>query len=484
MSTTATSSEQVSAPLHQTAEEDKVPLPTKVGFGLGNLVGHFTGNLTKELMTPVFVVALGLSPLLVGAALTIFNIYHAMITPVMGWISDNTRTRWGRRRPYVVLGAVLSAIAMPLIWLVQPGWSATTIAIWLIVTGVILHTASTIHGVGFESFSLELTPDYAERTRINSVKLVVSSISGPVIGYAWLITQMDYFKDPVTGNPDTLAGARGLALLAAVVVLVAGILPALMAKERYYGAASQQNKSSLLDNLKTGFKNRSFMILAGISVLAVTASAMFNGIGFYTNLYYVCQGNAKLAAEITGAQSMLYLPVSIASIFMFQAISMRIGKTRTLAIALGLSLAAMLCRWWILRPDMPWLSLVSTALIAMGVSGMWQIIPAMVADTVDEEELKSTQRREGAIASIFSWFMNFSFSVGFGIPGVLVEFSGLVVSKGAEQGAGVVTAMRLWDALLPGGCTLAAIALLLMYPLSAQRMGEIRRALESRRGKM
>jgi Na+/melibiose symporter-like transporter len=67
---------------------------------------------------------------------------------------------------------------------------------------------------------------------------------------------------------------------------------------------------------------------------------------------------------------------------------------------------------------------------------------------------------------------------------VLVEFSGLVVSKGAEQGAGVVTAMRLWDALLPGGCTLAAIALLLMYPLSAQRMGEIRRALESRRGKM
>jgi glycoside/pentoside/hexuronide:cation symporter, GPH family len=469
---------------HRTAPEDKVPMGTKVAFGFGNLVGNFTGNLTKELMTPVFVVALGLSPWLVGVALTVFNIYHAMITPVVGWLSDNTRSKWGRRRPYIVLGAVLSALAMPLMWLVQPGWTLTAIAAWLIVTGIILHTASTIHGVGFESFTLELTPDYAERTRINSVKMIVASAAGPVIGSAWLFTQLPYFHDPATGKPDILLGARVLVFVVAVVILIAGLAPALMAKERFYAAASKQEKTSLLSSLKTAFHNRAFMVLSLIAVLAVTASSMYNGIGFYTNLYYVCQGNQELAAKITSVQSMVYLPVSIAAIFMFQAISSKLGKTRTFALALFLSLLAMACRWWILRPDMPWLSLVSTVLIAMGVSGLWQLVPAMVADTVDDEELRCSMRCEGAIASVFSWFMNFSFSVGYGLPGLIVETTGFVAKAGAEQAPGVITAMRLWDAVLPSGLTVLAIALLLVYPLSAGRMAEIRSALEARRGKV
>lgn len=468
---------------HRTAQEDKVPMATKVAFGGGTLVGNFTGNLTKELMTPVFVVALGLSPWLVGVALTVFNIYHAMITPVIGWLSDNTRSKWGRRRPYIVLGAVASAAAMPLMWLVQPGWSVTAIAVWLIFTGIVLHTASTIHGVGFESFALELTPDYAERTRINSVKMIVASAAGPVIGSAWLFTQLPYFHD-ATGKPDILLGARVLVVIVAVVILIAGLAPALMAKERFYAAASKQEKTSLLQSLKTAFQNRAFMILSLIAVLAVTSSSMYNGIGFYTNLYYVCQGNQELAAKITSVQSMVFLPVSIAAIFMFQAISTRLGKTRTFAIALFLSLLAMACRWWILRPDMPWLSLVSTVLIAMGVSGLWQLVPAMVADTVDDEELRHSMRCEGAIASVFSWFMNFSFSVGYGLPGLIVETTGFVAKAGAEQAPGVITSMRLWDAVLPSGLTILAIGLLLIYPLSARRMGEIRQALEARRGKV
>jgi len=484
MSTDSTSAGHAPPKVHRTVEEDKVAMSTKVAFGFGNLVGNFTGNLTKELMTPVFVVALGLSPWLVGVALTIFNIYHAMITPVIGWISDNTRSKWGRRRPFIVLGAILSAVAMPLIWFVQPGWSATIIATWLIVMGILLHTASTIHGVGFESFALELTPDYAERTRINSVKMLIAGLAGPVIGSAWLFTQLPYFHDAVTGKPDTLLGARVLVIIVAVVILVAGLAPALMAKERFYVTSSKQQKTSLLKNLKTAFQNRSFMILSLISVLAVTASAMYNGFGFYTNLYYVCQGNQELAAKITSVQSLVNLPLSIVAIFLFQTICTRFGKTRTLVIALSLSLLAIACRWWILRPDMPWLSLVSTGLIAMGVTGMWQIVPAMVADTVDDEELKCSMRCEGAIASVFSWFMNFSFSVGYGLPGVIVDATNFVVADGAAQAPGVITSMRLWDMLLPGGLTIAAMVLLFIYPLSAKRMSEIRSALEVRRGKI
>jgi glycoside/pentoside/hexuronide:cation symporter, GPH family len=218
--------------------------------------------------------------------------------------------------------------------------------------------------------------------------------------------------------------------------------------------------------------------------LSVTASAMYYGIGFYANLYWVCQGNQELAAKITGVQSIVYIGVSVVSIFAIMRLADKVGKTVALGISLGFSLLAMLCRWWVLRPDMPWLSLVSTVFVAIGITGMWQLLPAMNADVVDDEELKSATRREGAVASIFSWFMRLAFTVGYGIPGIIVAATSFVVADGANQAPGVITAVRLWDILLPAGLTAASILLLLIYPLSSRRVGEIRIELEARRGKI
>ncbi len=80
-----------------TLPADRVPIKAKISFGIGGMVGQFTGNLTKELINPVYVVALHLSPALVGTAMMIFRLYDAGTDPIMGWVSDNTRTRWGRR---------------------------------------------------------------------------------------------------------------------------------------------------------------------------------------------------------------------------------------------------------------------------------------------------------------------------------------------------------------------------------------------------
>jgi glycoside/pentoside/hexuronide:cation symporter, GPH family len=281
-----------------------------------------------------------------------------------------------------------------------------------------------------------------------------------------------------------LAGARGLAIMSGIFLLIVGLLPVFFAKERYYATASKQEKVSLWSNIRTAFQNRSFMILVSIATLSVTASAMYYGIGFYANLYWVCQGNQELAAKITGVQSIVYIGVSVVSIFAIMRLADKVGKTVALGISLGFSLLAMLCRWWVLRPDMPWLSLVSTVFVAIGITGMWQLLPAMNADVVDDEELKSATRREGAVASIFSWFMRLAFTVGYGIPGIIVAATSFVVADGANQAPGVITAVRLWDILLPAGLTAASILLLLIYPLSSRRVGEIRIELEARRGKI
>jgi glycoside/pentoside/hexuronide:cation symporter, GPH family len=410
-----------------TLPEDKVPVKTKVAFGAANMVGIFTGNLTKELINPVYVVMLGLSPGVVGVAMMIFRFYDAVTDPIMGWISDNTRTRWGRRRPWMLLGAILCALAMPLMWMVQGDWPASWQIAFFIGTGVLLYTCSTIYSVPYESFSLELTPDYKERTRISSFKLVISSVSGLLVGWSWFITQLPIFNDAATGKAATL-------------------------------------------------RSRPFVILVTLALCAVTGSTLWSGIGFFTRLYYTCQGDQVLAAKLNGIQATCWMPISIASVFLFQTISSRWSKTHSLYVALGFAFLSVACRWWTMSPAMPYLSLVSSFLMAAGTTGLWQILPAMNADVVDEDELRTAGRREGAFASIFSWFMKMSFTLGMGLPGLIVGWCGYTSGAGAQgQTPEFIQALRLADVFLPGGLIVATVLLLILYPLSV---------LETRRGKM
>lgn len=472
-------------PAHaDTLPEDRVPVGTKIAMGVGNMVGQFTSNLTKELINPVYVVALGLSPALTGIGMIIFRIYDAINDPIMGWISDNTRSRWGRRRPWMFLGTLLCALVMPLMWMVHRDWDPSIQLAWMIGAGLVLYTATTIYGVPYESLTLELTPDYKERTSVSSYKLVISSIPGLLIGWSWYIIQLPIFHDPATGKPDTLNGAIGLSLIAGVLILICGLAAVFFTRERFYAAASKQAKVSLKETITSTFKCRPFIILVAIGLTAATGTSLWGGLGFFTRLYYTCQGDQVLAAKLTGIQSTCWLPISIASVFVFQRITSRWSKTHALVIALSIALIAVTCRWWTMSPSTPYLSLSSSFLMAIGMTGMWQTLAPMNADVVDSDELQSHARREGAFASTFSWFMKVSFTLGIGLPGLIIGWLGFVVLKGNAQDPGVITSLRLADVFLPGALIATAITLLAFYPLSVGRMGAIRRELEDRRGKL
>lgn len=468
----------------QTLPEDRVPVPALVSMGAAGMVGQFTSNLTKDLITPVYVVTLGLSPALAGIAIIIFRLYDANTDPLIGWISDNTRTRWGRRIPWLFLGTILCALAMPLIWLVQRDWSHPLMLGWLIGCGIILYTCASMFGVPYESLNLELTPDYKERTRVASYKMVVSSVAGVLIGWAWYVAQLPMFADPVTGKPDVLRGAIGIAVAASVLILICGLAPVFFTKERYYAVASKQEKVTLKDNFAATFKCRPFLMLVGIALAAATGTSLWMGLGFFTRLYYTCQGDTVLAAKLNGLQSTLWMPISIGAVFLFQFIGSRWSKTHALVVALSIALLSTVCRWWVMTPSAPYLHLVSTCLMAVGMTGMWQLLGPMNADVADADELVSHSRREGAFAATFSWFMKVSYTLGIGLPGLIIGWLGFVVDKGAMQDPGVITALRIADIALPGVLIALAIVLIAFFPLTRARVGEIRRELEARRGRL
>jgi GPH family glycoside/pentoside/hexuronide:cation symporter len=468
--------------LEETPPEDRVPRIAKASFGIGGLVTQFSNNLTKELVNPVFVVALHLSPTLVGLSLIIFRLYDAFADVIMGWVSDNTRTRWGRRRPWLLVGTFLCAGLLPVMWFVSRDWSPTTQIAWLIGTGIVLYTASTVYAVPYESFLLELTPSYRERTSVTSYKMVFTSLAGPLIGYSWAITQLPFFRNQATGEPDTLYGARVLTIGVGVLIVFFGLAPVFFARERFYATSKLQPKVSLKANLGATLRCRPFLVLVGVAVTGVTGTYLSNGLTFFTRLYYVCQTDTILAAKLAGVQSIVWLSVAVGSIFVYQALADRWGKTAVLYLAMALGLISVVIRWWVFRPDQPYLTLVSAALLSTSINGLWQMLSSMMADVVDADELTTRFRREGAFAAIFSWFMKVCYTVGVAFPGLIMGFAGFVVARGNEQAPDVITHLRLWDAILPACLIAVSILLLTLYPLSATRMAEIRRDLEARRG--
>lgn len=441
------------------------------------------GHLPQHLATPIYVALLGLSPLWVSMAMMLFRIYDAFTDPVMGWISDNTRTRWGRRRPYLLVGAVLCGLTMPLMWFVGPDWSANQQIAWLIGTGIVFFTCTTLYLVPYFSFFYEITPDYNERTRVSSYSAFFAKAGTLVVGWAWYFTQLPYFKD-ADGQANPLLGAQALSILLAVLTIALGILPALFIKERFYQVASRQAKTSLRGNLKCTLTNKPFLMLTGFAVFFATGTFLVWGLEFYARLYWVCQGDVVLAAKLGGTEATISAALGFASIPVTQWFSRRHGKSNTLLLAMLLCIVSVAARWWILNPDYPWFSLLSNALMAPALTCIWQIIPSMAADCVDYDELQTGTRNEGVYAAIFSWFMKVSFTVGLSLAGPVVIWCGFQSGKDITQTAETIQAIRLCDTLLPALVLIVGLVAIRFYPLTASRMAAIRDELEARRGKV
>lgn len=248
--------------------------------------------------------------------------------------------------------------------------------------------------------------------------------------------------------------------------------------------AKTGHKSPLFKSFKTTLSNRPFLVVVFFSVLFTMGTSATNGLGAYLNTYYVHAGDQSGASVIQGIAGTLGLTLGILSLPLYDWISRRIGKTRTMAIAGTMVMTALLLSWYTYTPKLPYLLLVSSAMIFTGNAGLWMLFPSMVADVVDGDELKTKERREGSFASVFSWVLKVSTTIGIGLSGPILQFTGFAADVGEIQPAEVLTRMRVIFALVPSAGLVFALLLLSRYPLSARRMKEIRNELEERRGRL
>lgn len=468
----------------KTAAEDRIPKVEKVMYGLGSPSLGFVDQIINYQVQQVVVYGLGLSPAINSVMIMIYRIVDAITDPIVGWLSDNTRTRFGRRRPFMLMGCILMALIMPFVWRFNETWDHLWIAAWFVFFGVILTTATTLFNIPYQSLRMEMTPDYNERTSIAMYVGIVGTIFGLITPWVWKMTQQPFFTGQLPGEePNTLLGIRNIAIWFAGLALILGLIPTFLCKERYYSKAKTQKKEPILNSLKLTFRSKPFLMMLAI-IFTMNLEGLVMGMGGYTSLYYVFGGDKVFAATFTGVTGTIGGFLGFFSIPFFGKLATRFGKERSLLVVTIAHIVMAGGIWFCYNPALPWLAMLPGLLNGILIGGLWTVVPAMKADIVDDDEARTSERREGSFESIFSWFQKFTGTIFSGLSGFIVIAAGFEIDLGANQTEGVFTRMILLMSTIPMLLGALQLVLILKWPLTAGRMQEIRETLEARRGKI
>ena len=463
-------------------ERDRVPLPRKVGYGLGSVIDMWGHWLYPSLAFHVYNVFLGMAPGLISTAQMIKIIVDAGSDVLFGWASDNTRTRFGRRRPYILVGGVLAGIGLPLMFAVGRGWTDGQYFAFMLVSTLLYVPVMSCFNMPWVSLGAEMTPDYHERTSVMSVKNAIQKVPELGLFFAAQFTTLAMFND-AHGKPDILRGAQVYCTILGAIMVVVTVAIVLLTRERYYEhlVGRKQEKIPLADTLWRTLRCKPFRQMLGMALAYGIGTAMVSSLGYYATVYYVCHGDLASATTWNfwmGVSGMLF---GFMGIPFFTTIARHFGKPRALATVFTLAIAAFIGDWWFYDPQHPALQLLACGCVAFTGAGFWILISSVIADVIDYDELETGQRREGSFAACQSWITKVGIALGVGSSGWILQFTGFD-SKLPAQSEHAIFMIRILLTGIPVLGLFIALVVVLRFPLTEQRMHDIRARLEARRG--
>jgi GPH family glycoside/pentoside/hexuronide:cation symporter len=432
-----------------------------------------SSQLAQSLATPLLNIGLGINPALISLVLSLRGLLDAVTDPIFGHLSDNFRSRWGRRRPFILVGGILVALCVSGIWMFPTSWSQTAIMTWFTAGLFLLALSTTIFSISHFALGIEMAPNYDERTRVVAYKSFVSKF-GMLLGpWMYPLCLLPVF-------PHEIVGARTISITLAVLCVAAAVWTFLGTRERTQISVDKP-REKFLPAVRRIASNRNFLRVTFIYVLMISMLQLFNVFGLYINIYYVFQGDKAAGASMAATVSSLGSVLAIFSIPVVTWLCKRIQKHNTLKIALGMMITGDVLKWFLLKPETPYAQLVLPFCFGLGISSVFIVLSAMQADLVDEDELVSGQRREGIFSSVAGWMMKSAGSVAGALSGVLIVATGFDVALGAEQAESTIFWMRICNSFAPGAMVATCLLLLIKYPLTRERMEEIHDILVVRR---
>ncbi len=403
------------------------------------------------------------SPAVMGALFGAGRLWDAVSDPLVGTWSDRTRTRWGRRRPWMLAGVPLLAGFSLMVWSPPPGLVGAWLVAWCAVALLGFYTAYTVYAIPHASLGAELSTDHHERTRVFGAQRMAffagMMLAFVGIGYA-------------TNAPDLRRGALVVAVATAVVGSGLLLLAPAAMRERaaYQGRGAHQPLRALRDVLR----NEHARILLGVLFVEGIGTGALGVLAPYITEYVI--GRPELIAVV----SAFFLVPSVLSVPLWVVLSRRFGKRNVWMV--GVAGNGVFFGATFLVGDGQ-LALLCALLVGAGVSlGCGGALgPSMLADVIDWDELQSGERREGVYSAAWGFALKTSISIVVVATGFALQLSGF--EPNVEQGRAADLTLRGLFAGLPALAALVALGLLRRFRLDAREHARIRRELD-RRGSM
>ncbi|MBN1764889.1 MAG: MFS transporter [Sedimentisphaerales bacterium] len=468
---------------YTTAPEDRIPLRQKSAYA----VGMFVNNLQAAALPAMVVIlnlGLGMDPVLVGLLGAIPRIFDAVSDPMLGYISDNARTRWGRRRPFIFIGALLAGLIFALMWQLPEGHSQAFYFWTFMTASICFFLAYTVYATPFVAFGYEMTPDYHERTRLHAFANTVGQIAW--LGVPWfyaIMSNENLFR-------DTVHGARTLAIAVGITVAGLGIVPAIFCKEKYgldpvdkTRKGFWKNMSEFFHGIGTTFRCKPFVKLCGATFLVFNGFQLGMSFSIYVMIYYLFNGSDADAGKLLGWFGMLTSIATLGVIPLTGWIATHIGKRRTFLITISLSIVGYALKWVGYNPEHPYWLLFAAPFVAFGTGSLFTLMGSMISDVCDFDELQTNKRREGVFGAIYWWMVKVGMALAGLLTGIMLKASGFDVALETAQAAKTLFLLRVFDVGVPMITSAIAILIIVTYKITEQKAHEIRTELEQRRGK-
>ena len=463
----------------------KIPMSQKIAFGVGMLANQmFPAALGVFII--VLVQDLGFAAFLWGIIQFAPRIFDAITDPIMGFISDNTKSKWGRRRQYVFIGGILMGIAYVAMWQIHRDNGVLFNFIYFFLWSLVFYLGLTIFSVPYVAMGYEISEDFHERTQIMAIAQFIGQWAWVIAPWFWVI-----LYDPEWFPSGADQGVRELSLWVALSCTLFAIVPAIFLKSKSTLDRTDFlpiNANYVLKSIKgiflsafEAFKIKQFRKIAFATFLIFNS---FNVIAPYTFLiivHYLFDSDPASAGNWPAMHgSVGALITSFLIIPLITVMSKKMGKKKAFMVSQFISIIGYILFWFLFVPGKPHLFLYALPFHSFGIGGLFTIMMSMTADVCDLDELNTGQRREGVLGAVYWWMVKLGYGIAALLGGLFLMIVGFDADNVTES---AVTGMRSFYSLLPIAGVIGAILIMKNYDISEQKAAEIKKALEERKQK-
>ena len=462
---------------------NQVPMGQKIAFGVGMLANQmFPAAL--GIFTVILVEKLGFSGLLLGLTYFIPKFYDALFDLIMGYVSDNTKSKWGRRRQYVLTGAVILGFSFAFMWQLYAENGVTFNFIYFLVVSLVFYSGLTIFSIPYVAMGYEMSDDFHERTSIMATAQLIGQLAWVIAPWFWVIMadKSLFVSSDVAVRTLSIYVAIGCAILAAI---PAFFIPGKSTLNENYSPIDLKGILNSFGEIKEGLKAsieiKPFRKICIATFLIFNAFQTTAGFSYFIIKYYLFKGNEEgfgLWPTLFGSVGAIITTLLVIPIV--ARMSKVMGKKKAFLLSQGISVFGYILLYILFIPGKPWLFLFALPLFSFGIGSLFTLMMSMTSDVIDIDELNTGKRREGSLGAIYWWMVKFGTAVAGLLSGLILSLVAFK-SNAPTQTDETMFWLRIFFVGIPILGTVTAIWAMRDYDVDETRANEIRAELDKRK---